>query len=245
MYLCFRNNVYLLFLPPHTSHVLQPLDLLVFSSLKSHYQTAVGFLALLTDSSPIGKQNFLTCYSKARKEALTAKIIKAGWKATGLWPKSMAKPLLSPLLLENSNIGKKSLQASQSKSKPLTMDSPLVLLSTPRKSMEVKAQVARFQSLGTDNPFTQRILFRKIIKGFEDQESILASNSFKIQSLEVQLEKARPRKRRKVKTSPNSKFADIARIQQTQLEAGEAKNKEGDGDESNESDFTLDCILIE
>jgi hypothetical protein len=69
----------------------------------------VGLLALLTDSSPIGKQNFLACYYKARKEALSAKIIKARWKATGLWPKLIAKPLLSPLLLENSNIGKSAL----------------------------------------------------------------------------------------------------------------------------------------
>ena len=144
MYSCFQNNVYLLFLPPHTSHVLQPLDLSVFSSLKSHYQTKVGFLTLLTDSSPIGKQNFLSCYAKARREALSAKIIKAGWEATGLWPKSTAKPLISPFLLENSNAKVDTLQASQSKSRASEIDSPLVLLSTPRKSIEIKAQVARF-----------------------------------------------------------------------------------------------------
>ena len=55
MYLCYQNNVHLLFLPPHTSHVLQPLDLSVFSSLKTHYQAVVSSLALLTDSSPIWK----------------------------------------------------------------------------------------------------------------------------------------------------------------------------------------------
>jgi hypothetical protein len=58
-------------------HVVQPLDLLVFSSLKTHYRTAVNNLAVTTDSSLIRKQNFLACYSKARKEALSAKIIKA------------------------------------------------------------------------------------------------------------------------------------------------------------------------
>ena len=30
MYTCFKNNVYLLFLPAHTSHILQPLDLSFF-----------------------------------------------------------------------------------------------------------------------------------------------------------------------------------------------------------------------
>jgi 4-hydroxybenzoate polyprenyltransferase len=244
MYLCYQNNVHLLFLPPHSSHVLQPLDLSVFSSLKSHYRTAVGFLGLLTDSSPIGKQNFLACYCKARKEALSAKIIKAGWKATGLWPKSMAKPLLSPLLLENSNAGKSSLQTTESLTIGPTIESPQVVLCTPRKSTEIKAQVARFQNLEDQDPSTQRLLFRKIIKGFEQQECTLANHSYRIQSLEVQLEKARPRKRMKVKTSPNSKFADIAKIQKTQLAAGEARPNGEDEEEANLSDSTLDCILI-
>jgi hypothetical protein len=88
-------------------------------------------------------------------------------------------------------------------------------------------------------------LFRKIIKGFEEQESALADNSHRIQSLEVQLEKARPRKRMKVRTSPNSKFADIAKIRRTQLAAGEAIPEHKDKEEANKSDSTLDCILIE
>jgi hypothetical protein len=39
--------------------------------------------------------------------------------------------------------------------------------------------------LEDSNPFTQRLLFRKIIKGFEEQESVLADNGHKIQSLKV------------------------------------------------------------
>jgi len=35
MWHCFQNNIYLLFLPPHASHVLQPLDISVFSPLKA------------------------------------------------------------------------------------------------------------------------------------------------------------------------------------------------------------------
>jgi 4-hydroxybenzoate polyprenyltransferase len=202
-------------------------------------------MAILTDSSPIGRQNFLACYCKARKEALSAKIIKAGWKATGLWPKSMAKPLLSPLLLENSNSNKETPQAIQSFNRRLEIDSPQDVLSTPRKSTEIKAQVARFQTLKDSHPSIQRLLFRKIIKGFEEQENTLADNGHRIQSLEVQLEKARPRKRMKVRTSPNSKFADIIKIRRTQLAAGEARPEEEDEEEANESDSTLDCILIE
>ena len=49
----------------------------------------------------------------------------------------------------------------------------------------------------------------------------------------------------KVRTSPNSKFADIAKIRRTQLAAEEAMLKDKDKEEANKSDFTLDCILIE
>ena len=96
-----------------------------------------------------------------------------------------------------------------------------------------------------NNLFTQRLLLRKIIKGVEEQESVLADYSHRIQSLEVQLEKARLRKRMKVKTSPNSKFADIAKIRRAQLAAGEARTEEEDEEAASEFDGTLDCILIE
>jgi 4-hydroxybenzoate polyprenyltransferase len=226
------------------------LDLSVFSSLKSHYRKEVGYLTLLTDSSPLGKQNFLACYQKARREALSAKNIKNGWKATGLWPKSMAKPLMSPLLLENSNRAKETpQQALQSLPGGSEVDwnggaSPTVW-STPKKSTELKAQAAEFQKLQDQGCLTQRLLFRKIAKGFEEQESIIASHELRIQSLEVQLEKARPKKRRKVRTSPNSKFADIRAIQQTQREVNREDIEEEALDIASLSDSTLDCIEVE
>jgi hypothetical protein len=49
----------------------------------------------------------------------------------------------------------------------------------------------------------------------------------------------------KVKTSPNSKFADIAKIRRAQLTAGEGRPEKEDEEEANKSDSTLDCILIE
>ena len=106
MWECFSNNIYLVYLPPHSSHVLQPLDLAVFSSLKTAYRKYVGDRSLYTHSTPIGKRYFLKCYYKARIDALTARNIKSGWRASGLWPVNSGKPLMSRLLLENSNKSK-------------------------------------------------------------------------------------------------------------------------------------------
>ena len=93
----------MLFLPSHTSHVLQPLDLLVFSSLKYAYQKRLGTVALLNDLSLIRKQNFIKCYKRAQEDALTPTNYRQRWLALGLWPVRMSKPFINRLLLENSN----------------------------------------------------------------------------------------------------------------------------------------------
>src|ERR1700709_2438732 len=100
---CLEHNIYLLFLPAHTSNVLQPLDLTVFSSLKRAYRKELQKLSSLIDSTPMDKRNFLIYYQKARQDSITPSNIRSGWRTTGLWPVSIAKPLMSPLLLENSN----------------------------------------------------------------------------------------------------------------------------------------------
>jgi hypothetical protein len=68
LWFCKQQQIYLLFLPAHASHVLQPLDLGVFAPLKSRYRSQIAALASLDDASPVKKQRFLTCYNSARQE---------------------------------------------------------------------------------------------------------------------------------------------------------------------------------
>ena len=76
MTICFLNNVYLCFLPAHTSHGLQPLDNGIFNVIKAAYRKELSQLASLTDASPVDKIKFIRCYSKAR-EAVTKRTIQA------------------------------------------------------------------------------------------------------------------------------------------------------------------------
>ncbi|KEQ90523.1 hypothetical protein AUEXF2481DRAFT_55663, partial [Aureobasidium subglaciale EXF-2481] len=71
LWFCKQHKIFLLFLPAHSSHVLQPLDLGVFSPLKSRYRQQIADLAALDDASPIKKQRFVTCYHLARLETFT------------------------------------------------------------------------------------------------------------------------------------------------------------------------------
>ncbi|RKK80380.1 hypothetical protein BFJ68_g17724 [Fusarium oxysporum] len=97
---CYNNNIFVLFLLAHASHVLQPLDVAVFGLLKRAYRKFLSDLASIADSSHIGKITFLYTYDKARKEALTKLNALAGWKATGLWPVNLAKVLMNPMVTQ-------------------------------------------------------------------------------------------------------------------------------------------------
>ena len=89
------SNIILVYLPPHTSHILQPLDLSIFSPLKAEYRSEVAKNAYIDDAAPIHKQRFLQYYKQARDSALSLKNIESGFRATGLWPYNPDKVLQS------------------------------------------------------------------------------------------------------------------------------------------------------
>ena len=95
MWLCKINKIHLLYLPAHASHLLQPLDLAPFSVLKTRYCNKILALSALNDAAPIKKERFVTSYNKAREEALSDRVIRAGWRATGLCPYNPGLVLLS------------------------------------------------------------------------------------------------------------------------------------------------------
>ena len=85
LWACKQNKVYLLFLPPHSSHVLQPLDLSVFSLVKRFYRQQIQALSYLDDAARVKKERFITAYYHARERAITERVIRAGWATAGIW----------------------------------------------------------------------------------------------------------------------------------------------------------------
>lgn len=247
MYKCFENNIHLLFLPPHTSHVLQPLDLSIFSPLKGYYRKELNILSLLSDSTPTGKRNFPMCYSKAREKSLTLQNIIMGWKSSGLWPKNMGKSLLSRLLLENSNkaVVLANLDSNENIEHLKNDEESFTVWETPRKAKDLRLQINKIAQLDETQLSARRQLFRKITKSFDEKDYALAQSELRIKQLEATLEQMAPRKRRKVKTSPNSKFAGIREIRKAQIEAGDREIEGEDSDTSVKSTGTMDCIEVQ
>jgi hypothetical protein len=59
---CTTNKIIPYYLIPHASHILQPLDLTVFSSLKRKYRAIINQYSYLDELAPIKKQLFLEQY---------------------------------------------------------------------------------------------------------------------------------------------------------------------------------------
>lgn len=78
---CLDHNIIPFCLPAHTSHVLQRLDVGVFSPLKKYYTQKVSRLRILID-----KNNFPNLVAHTRREAFTPQNIASAFRATGTWP---------------------------------------------------------------------------------------------------------------------------------------------------------------
>ncbi|RPB00038.1 DDE-domain-containing protein, partial [Choiromyces venosus 120613-1] len=82
---CINNKVIPIYLPPHMSHRLQPLDVSVFSAYKHAYHTELQERFESHDCS-VGKQNFYQIISKVQPIALTPKNIRSEFWYAGIIP---------------------------------------------------------------------------------------------------------------------------------------------------------------
>ena len=114
---------------------------------------------------------------------------------------------------------------------------------TPKKSEDLKRQLRQFNDEKQVDP-SQRLLFRKIQKSFDEKDFQLAMAQQKIQALESQLEVIRPRKRKKVETSPNSKFANIEAIYRVRDECAEISDIDNGNEETEVSTDEESCIVV-
>jgi hypothetical protein len=82
---CKENAIISLCMPPHTSHLLQPLDVGVFGPLKRAYGKLVEDM-MVAGNNHIDKEDFLYLYPSAREAVFTQKNILNGFAGSGLKP---------------------------------------------------------------------------------------------------------------------------------------------------------------
>ena len=72
-------------MPPHSSHLLQPLDVSCFGPLKQAYGQQIESL-IRTHISHVTKLEFLPAFKQAFENAITSKNICGGFRGSGLVP---------------------------------------------------------------------------------------------------------------------------------------------------------------
>jgi hypothetical protein len=77
-----EHNVVVLDLPPHATHLLQPLDVKVFKQFKHFHQKAIDESVRSFDFE-YKLRTFLSDLPRIRRQSLTHQTILSGWKALG------------------------------------------------------------------------------------------------------------------------------------------------------------------
>jgi hypothetical protein len=138
MYEVWINKVVLLYLPSHLTHLLQPLDVAIFSSLKSHYHGETAEWVSYDITAPMAKQMFLEAYVKASYKAFSQHNMQKGFSTTGIVPLNRNKPLSKEGAFVNTE-GEEHLPRAETpeprRPRTLTKD-----LSTPQKSQDIRKQ---------------------------------------------------------------------------------------------------------
>lgn len=204
MYTAYMHKVQLVFLPPHTSHVLQPLDLTVFGYIKQRYRAEIAQLNATDDDLNVKKHHFIDCYNKARSSLTSATIIN-GFKTTGIVPLNPQKTLSSSQVQ----------QPPEPASTPPQIRRYSIYITTPKSSMDIH------RAIRTISPTTARITCRKVAKSVALRDIEIARLQGENQSLKHQLEAStRTTKRRRVNYCAQDTFATIVEIKTAQLAIG-------------------------
>jgi hypothetical protein len=91
---CDKFRIILAVLPPHSTHRLQPLDVVVFSPLATAYSNALdSFLRDSLGFTYMTKRHFWRLFAAAWDKALTEANIKKSFESPGIWPVNSSKVL--------------------------------------------------------------------------------------------------------------------------------------------------------
>ena len=120
-------------LPPHSSHLTQPLDIGVFKPLKTCMTSAIEPL-ISTELHRILKAEWLSAYVKAYDNAFTIANIHAGFYATGIQPFDPSKVIdrVKPFVKDSI------VQPSSLLLEPIMPFKDSVLISSPLNTNDVK-----------------------------------------------------------------------------------------------------------
>ena len=185
---CTSKKIIPLYMPPHSSDKLQPLDVSCFGPLKQYYGQQIRE-AIQNGYETIDKRDFLWHYEHIHKRSFSKANILSGFRSTGLIPLQPER-VLSKLRIQLKTPTPLSSLHSDSSSHYLGQ--------TPANLYQLDHQKKEFQALQDQglSSFVAEGMLEKAIKGAE----VAMQNAVLLQQEICQLRTADKRKRDKKKT---------------------------------------------
>ena len=131
---CLEKTIDLVVLPPHSSHITQPLDVAIFSPLKTYLSRETDRLSRF-DPGRISKVEWTTAYITAREEAFLPRNILSGFRKTGISPFS---PITVLSTLEMLDITPDSLRNPTTPKRNRTPLETTLLASSPPPETDIR-----------------------------------------------------------------------------------------------------------
>lgn len=186
---CNENKIICLYLPPHSSHLLQPLDVACFGPLKHAYgQQIQNFMKL--GINHIDKDDFLEAYQTVRPGVFTTPNINASFAGAGLIPYNPGR-VLDSLHFQSDMTPPGSSHSKSSSS---------WTAGTPKTTKDLKKQgglVRHLLGRRTASPCPVNQAVNQVIKGCE----IAMNNAVLLDHEVYNLRMANQRQKRKRETS--------------------------------------------
>jgi hypothetical protein len=187
---CSQNSIIVLCMPPHSSHLLQPLDVSCFSVLKRSYGKAVeGYIRM--GINHVDKDDFTVLYQQARTASFSSTTILNGFKATGIVPLDPDQVLLRLDVRLR----------TPSPSLPTQAPSPWVP-ETPHNTAELQLHSAAIQGLiryCTQSPPSPTVkAVKQLIKGCQmamHSAAILAAENTSLRAANERVKRKRQKRR--------------------------------------------------
>ena len=186
----YDSKVILLYLPPHSSHILQPLDVGVFATLKAHYRAEVADLYIYDNSQPVKKQEFLKYYIWARNKCFKPSRLQSGWKGAGIFPWRPSKVFKSS---QQKDMKAKAQVTPPKKQNPRNQGDEW---ETPKDHKSVHTMFVRLQERELPSRDT-RTVFAKCQKAVALQTFAIAQYTSEIAGLKEQIEALLPKTRKR------------------------------------------------
>lgn len=164
---CKQDNILLYCLPPHSSHITQPLDVGFFGPLKASWRRAVDTYRTTNVGMPVTKEVFARIFKQAWDDCVSVQIVVNGFRGAGIYPVDASKAgvKVCPLFIyQEDEKGTSESSTSYSKTQ---LPSPLLVLES---------------ELDED---TLRKYNKRLDEGYDLKEDLLYNVWVKLKKLEI------------------------------------------------------------